>query len=130
MTRLVSVAPLVTLRRLFAVLTLCSTIRFIGYGWVDMQILKPNWLFPFDGFEWLPRPNVAGAILLFSGMIFGSCLMFFDRVARIGAFMFFICFTYVDNYAHGLIIAERALVRRPPTRPTPGRVASCHSVPA
>ena len=95
-TRLVSVAPLVTLRRLFAVLTLCSTIRFIGYGWIDTQILQPNWLFPFDGFEWLPRPNVTGAILLFSGMIFGSCLMFFDRLARVGAFMFFICFTYVE----------------------------------
>ncbi|MBN31756.1 MAG: HTTM domain-containing protein [Crocinitomicaceae bacterium] len=96
MTRLVSSASLVTLRRLFALLTLCSTIRFIAYGWVETQILQPNWLFPFDGFEWLPRPNTEGAILLFTGMILGSCLMLFDKVVRLGAFIFFCCFTYVE----------------------------------
>ena len=52
---MVSVAPLLTLRRLFAVLVLFSTTRFVWNGWVDTQVLDPIWTFPFDGFEWLPR---------------------------------------------------------------------------
>ena len=51
-----SVAPLLTLRRMFAVLVLFSTTRFVWNGWVDTQVLDPIWTFPFDGFEWLHAP--------------------------------------------------------------------------
>ena len=68
---MVSVAPLITLRRFFAALILFSSIRFIGKGWIETQIIAPIWLFPFDGFEWLPRPNIQATIGLFTGMIAG-----------------------------------------------------------
>ena len=46
-----SVAPLLTLRRLFALLVLFSTTRFVLNGWVETQVLDPFWTFPFDGFR-------------------------------------------------------------------------------
>ena len=91
-----SVAPLLTLRRLFAVLVLFSTTRFVWNGWVDTQVLDPIWTFPFDGFEWLPRPSKAGACVLFVGMILGGLMLLAGRTAKIGAALFFVCFTYVE----------------------------------
>ena len=91
-----SVVPLVTLRRCFALLVLFSTIRFVLNGWVHTQVLDPTWTFPFDGFEWLPRPNVWGAASLFSGMMLGGLLMLREQGARLGALLFFLCFTYVE----------------------------------
>ena len=91
-----SVAPLLTLRRLFAVLVLFSTTRFVWNGWVDTQVLDPIWTFPFDGFEWLPRPSTAGAWVLFVGMILGGVMLLAGRTAKIGAALFFVCFTYVE----------------------------------
>ena len=91
-----SVAPLLTLRRMFAVLVLFSTTRFVFNGWVDTQVLDPIWTFPFDGFEWLPRPSLTGAWVLFSGMILGGVLLLFGKTAKWGAALFFICFTYVE----------------------------------
>ena len=91
-----SVVPLVTLRRCFALLVLFSTTRFVLNGWVQTQVLDPTWTFPFDGFEWLPRPNVWGAASLFSGMMLGGLLMLREQGARLGALLFFLCFTYVE----------------------------------
>jgi hypothetical protein len=91
-----SVVPLVTLRRCFALLVLFSTTRFVLNGWVQTQVLDPTWTFPFDGFEWLPRPNVWGAASLFSGMMLGGLMMLREHGARLGALLFFLCFTYVE----------------------------------
>lgn len=91
-----SVVPLVTLRRCFALLVLFSTTRFVLNGWVQTQVLDPTWTFPFDGFEWLPRPNDWGAASLFSGMMLGGLLMLREHGARLGALLFFLCFTYVE----------------------------------
>ena len=83
-----SVVPLVTLRRCFALLVLFSTARFVLNGWVQTQVLDPVWTFPFDGFEWLPRPNFWGAASLFLGMFVGGVLMFRDQPARVGSLVF------------------------------------------
>ena len=91
-----SVAPLLTLRRLFALLVLFSTLRFVCNGWVHTQVLNPFWTFPFDGFEWLPRPTLMGAWVLFSGMILGGLLLLIGKTAKLGAAVFFVCFTYVE----------------------------------
>ena len=93
---MISVAPLLTLRRAFAVLVLFSTTRFVWNGWVETQVLDPIWTFPFDGFEWLPRPSYAGAWVLFGGMILGGLMLLAGRTAKIGAALFFVCFTYVE----------------------------------
>ena len=91
-----SVAPLMTLRRMFALLVLFSTFRFVCNGWVYTQVLDPFWTFPFDGFEWLPRPTLMGAWVLFSGMILGGLLLLIGKTAKLGAALFFVCFTYVE----------------------------------
>lgn len=93
---MVSVAPLITLRRFFAALILFSSIRFIGKGWIETQIIAPIWLFPFDGFEWLPRPNIQATIGLFTGMIAGGILLLSDKMQRLGALLFLFCFTYIE----------------------------------
>ena len=93
---MISAAPIITLRRFFAVLVLFSSIRFIGKGWIETQILSPVWLFPFDGFEWIPRPNAQGAMGLFVGMIAGGCMLLAGKTQRLGALLFLVCFTYVE----------------------------------
>jgi hypothetical protein len=122
-----SVAPLLTLRRLFALLVLFSTTRFVLNGWVETQVLDPFWTFPFDGFEWLPRPSLTGAWVLFLGMIFGGLLLLAGRTAKVGAAMFFVCFTYVElldksnylNHYYFVSLVAFMLVWLPTTAKTP-----------
>jgi hypothetical protein len=122
-----SVVPLVTLRRCFALLVLFSTARFVLNGWVQTQVLDPVWTFPFDGFEWLPRPNFWGAASLFLGMFVGGVLMFRDQTARVGSLVFFLCFTYVElldksnylNHYYFVSLVAFMLIWLPTTRHTP-----------
>ncbi|MDE0871463.1 MAG: HTTM domain-containing protein [Flavobacteriales bacterium] len=93
---MVDAAPLVTLRRFFAALVLLSTLRFIANGWVVDQIIDPVFTFPFDGFEWLPRPSRWGATWLFGGMLLGGLGIAWSQTQRIGSALFFLCFTYVE----------------------------------
>ena len=76
-------------RRCFALLVLFSTIRFVLNGGC-IQVLDPTWTFPFDGFEWLPRPNVWGAASLFSGMMLGGLLMLRARCSAGGPVVFLV----------------------------------------
>lgn len=91
---MVDSAPIVTLRRIFGVLVVFSTVRFMLYGWVDCQIVDPQISFPFEGFEWLPRPTRGFAYGIFLTMIISGLTII--RGSRIGAFIFFLCFTYVE----------------------------------
>ena len=122
-----SVVPLVTLRRFFALLVLFSTARFVLNGWVQTQVLDPTWTFPFDGFEWLPRPNRWGAASLFSGMMLGGLLMLREHWARAGALLVFLCFTYVElldksnylNHYYFVSLVAFMLIWLPTTLRTP-----------
>ena len=89
-------APLITLRRLFGALVVFSTLRFISYDWIDCQILDPLVTFPFEGFEWLPRPNRGGAYTLFAGMLIGGVSIMTGKMYKAGCLAFFLCFTYVE----------------------------------
>ncbi len=77
-------APLITLRRLFGALVVFSTLRFISYDWIDCQILDPLVTFPFEGFEWLPRPNRGGAYTLFAGMLIGGVSIMTGKMYKAG----------------------------------------------
>lgn len=89
-------APIFTLRRLFGLIVLFSTIRFIYYGWVDCQILSPIITFPFEEFDFLPRPNYLGTCFLFLGMLLGGLSIVTGRLFKLGCTLFFVCFTYVE----------------------------------
>ena len=93
---MVDSAPLFTLRRLFGTLVVFSTLRFLFYGWHDCQILEPLYTFPFEEFDFLPRPNKLGTFALFSGMILGGLSIMTGKLFRVGAALFFLCFTYVE----------------------------------
>ena len=93
---MVDSAPLFTLRRLFGALVVFSTLRFLFYGWHDCQILEPLYTFPFEEFDFLPRPNKLGTFALFSGMILGGLSIMTGKLFRVGAALFFLCFTYVE----------------------------------
>jgi len=88
-------APLVALRLVFAGLILFSTLRFIGSGWVEAQVVEPLVAFPFDWFSWLPRPGLWAAYGLFGAMLVGAILMLVNR-PRLGALIFVLPFTYVE----------------------------------
>lgn len=113
---MVDAAPLITLRRVFALLVLFSTARFVSYGWVGCQLIDPIWTFPFEGFGWLPRPSKLGAVFLFGGMFAGGFAMLHGRWQRFGSGLFFICFTYVElldksNYLnHYYLVSIMALL--------------------
>ena len=89
-------APLYTLRRLFGALVIFSTLRFIYYGWIDCQILSPIVSFPYEEFSFLPRPNHLATTMLFIGMLLGGFSIMTGKLFRIGATIFFLCFTYVE----------------------------------
>lgn len=89
---MVDSAPIVTLRRVFGVLVVFSSVRFMLYGWVDCQIVDPFLTFPFV--DWLPRPNRAFAYLTFFTMIVSGITII--RGSRVGAFVFFLAFTYIE----------------------------------
>lgn len=88
-------APLVALRLVFAGLILFNTVRFVGYGWVETQVVDPLVTFPFEWFAWLPRPNLMQAYGLFAAMAMGAVLMLVNR-PRLGALLFVLPFTYVE----------------------------------
>lgn len=100
----------------FGALMLFSTVRFLANGWAADLYLDPQWMFPFEGFEWLPRPKFTGVVLLFGGLLIGSLSMLLGAWYRFGAALFFVCFTYVElldksNYLnHYYFVSLMALV--------------------
>lgn len=92
----VSIAPLLTFRLGFGILTLFSTLRFICRGWIEQFYLKPQYFFSYYGFEFIHPFNSEGMYLLFALMCVGTigiCLGLFYRLA---ALLFFITFTYAE----------------------------------
>lgn len=73
-------------------LVVCSTVRFLLYGWVDCQIVDPILTFPFV--DWVPRPNRLFAYLTFLTMIVSGIEII--KGSRVGAFVFFLAFTYIE----------------------------------
>ncbi len=62
----ISILPLVTFRALFGLVVAYGALRFMTEGWVEELIGLPTYYFSYSGFEWVPRPSVAGAYLLYS----------------------------------------------------------------
>lgn len=75
---------------------LLSTVRYMWMGWVDTQLVDPILHFSYYGFEWIqPLPRL-GMYSVFSLMIISCLGILLGFYYRIAAFLFFLCFSYVE----------------------------------
>ena len=92
----VSLAPLATFRVVFGLIMLAALIRFAANGWIEELYINPEYLFPFYGFEWLPRPGAFGVYGLFAVASTSLILVILGWYYRIGIFTFFLSFTWIE----------------------------------
>ena len=91
-----SVESLAFFRIVFGILMIVAELRFVSKGWISDFYIKPQFFFPFYGFEWIrPLPDpymhwVFYALVLFSIMI--TIGLFY----RFSIISFFLAFTYVE----------------------------------
>lgn len=92
----ISIAPLIVFRIVFGILMLVSTIRFIYKGWVADLYITPKFYFTYYGFDWIKPLDENGMYLIFGILLLSSFLIIFGLFYRLGASLFFICFTYIE----------------------------------
>ena len=91
----IGIAPLATFRVLFGVMMLFSVIRFALNGWIYDLYIKPEFLFPYFGFEWLPRPSEFMLYGLFGIMAVSALFIALGFIYRVASISFFLAFTYI-----------------------------------
>jgi len=86
----VTIVPLVYFRIGFGLLLLIEGIRYFHRGWFHDYWIKPEFLFGYEGFEWLPRFSPEMTTLLYASM--GLLLLFviLGIFYRISASLFFL----------------------------------------
>jgi hypothetical protein len=83
-------------RIVFGLLLLVAEVRFISRGWVSDLYVKPQFFFPFFGFEWLkplPEPYMYA---VFYALVLLSLLITLGLCYRPAIVIFFLLFTYVE----------------------------------
>lgn len=88
--------PLVAFRIIFGTLMLFGVSRFLFYGWVEELYIRPNLYFPYLGFEWITPLPGNWMYLPFILMLFACLGILLGWYYRFSAWLFFICFTYVE----------------------------------
>ncbi len=92
----VSIAPLISFRIIFGALMLFGISRFMLNGWVETLYMQPKYFFPYLGFEWV-RPLPGNWMYLpFFLMLISAIGILLGFLYRYAAFLFFLCFTYVE----------------------------------
>lgn len=92
----VSVAWLAAFRVLFG-LTLCiSTLRFIGYGWVDDFFVRPRFHFKYWGFSWIEAPPAWLLHALFWTLAALALMVVLGALFRITSVLLVLGFTYLQ----------------------------------
>lgn len=83
-------------RIVFGILLLVSEVRFLVRGWVTDFYIKPQFFFPFYGFEWVrpvPDPYMHW---VFYALILLSVLITLGLFYRFSIVIFFLLFTWVE----------------------------------
>lgn len=89
-------AWLAAFRLLFGLTLLTSTLRFIGYGWVDSLFVTPRFRFKYWGFAWVEALPSREMHVLF-WVLAAFCLMVsVGLLFRVAAFGLFFGFTYLQ----------------------------------
>ncbi|WP_338765151.1 HTTM domain-containing protein [Bernardetia sp. ABR2-2B] len=89
-----SIAPLVSFRILFGLLTFFSTLRFWYMGWIEKHYIKPVFHFKYFGFEWVEPLNSYGMYAVHILLLLASLGVAFGFLYRLSAFLLFLTFTY------------------------------------
>ncbi|ALD21294.1 HTTM domain-containing protein [Hymenobacter sp. DG25A] len=92
----VSAAPLAVFRLIFGGMLLASIVRFVLKGWVTDLYVKPQFYFPYYGFEWVRPLGSVGMHLLFGLMALSALGLMLGLFYRWSAVLFFLSFTYVE----------------------------------
>lgn len=83
-------------RLAFGALMAIAAVRYWANGWIETQLTDPVVRFPWPGLEWIrPLPGL-GTHALFAVMIAAALLIAADRLPRLGAAVFGLCFTWVE----------------------------------
>ncbi len=91
-----SIAPLIVFRMVFGAVMLVSMVRFMLKGWVYEQYIKPQFYFPYFGFEWIRPLPPAAMYVVFIGMALAALGILLGSFYRYSATAFFLLFTYVE----------------------------------
>lgn len=75
---------------------LFGVLRFISKGWVHQLYIEPQYFFGYLGFEWVKPLEGNLMYLPFVLMVIAALGILLGAFYRISAFVFFICFTYVE----------------------------------
>lgn len=75
---------------------LFGVLRFISKGWVSQLYIEPQYFFGYLGFEWVKPLEGNLMYLPFILMIVASFGILLGFFYRFNAFLFFVCFTYVE----------------------------------
>ncbi len=89
-------AWLVAMRVLIGALVLISAARTIYHGWVEQFFVRPTYMFPYYGFEWLPRPDATTTMAMFVGLVIAGVAIIFGAAYRVAMLTAFILFTYLE----------------------------------
>ncbi len=75
---------------------LFGVLRFISKGWVYQLYIEPEYFFGYLGFEWVKPLDGNFMYLPFILMVIAALGILLGAFYRFSAFLFFICFTYVE----------------------------------
>lgn len=92
----VHIAPLVTFRVAFGAMMFISIIRFWFRGWITDLYVKPNFYFPFFGWDWVQPLGNTGMHIVFALLAITALCITFGLFYRIAIILFFLAFTYVE----------------------------------
>ena len=75
---------------------LFGVLRFMSKGWVQQLYIDPQYFFGYLGFEWVKPLEGNWMYLPFILMVVAALGILLGAFYRVSAFLFFVCFTYVE----------------------------------
>lgn len=92
----VDIASLAAFRVLFGLVMAAGMIRFLAKGWVSEIYLRPQFHFPYEGFEWIrPWPDL-WMLVHFVGLAILALMIAAGLFFRAAAVLFCVGFAYVE----------------------------------
>lgn len=90
----ISPLSIAVFRIAFGALLLWDVVRYIDNGWIESKYARPDYLFAYDGFGWLPVASPAGLDLIWMGVGVSAFLILIGAVYRIALIGFIACYGY------------------------------------
>lgn len=90
-----SSAPLAVFRIAFGTMLFLSIVRFWSKGWIEQLYIKPQYFFPFFGFEFV-KPLGEYTYFLFAICAISALLVALGLFYRIASIGLFLSFTYIE----------------------------------